>query len=311
MLENRYEYRRRVVPQEPITWDNFIARHQSTHILATDPSGKEEFRAVELPKEVISTDLKYQIFEKPTQNLLSFLQRHNVSSPSDNIINRLMVVNNRDYHLIYIADNPTPESNALGVRLSNRLCIANADAIRDQASRHKVSFEDLLCIVGTHEIIHTLAYQERWIRLLNTPDGTVTVEDVRNIRREGVFTNRPVSFPPGHSHSRREPWSLGMLAEYIIHYITEANLPTEQKEHHRKFDFYPETTKSLDALITEIGERPFIQATFTREGFRDLYKAIETRYGNGQFRTLLQTLDNGSLQPLPLHERLRVQGFIL
>lgn len=311
MLESRYEYRRRVIPQEPITWGNFITRHQSTRILAINRSGKAEFRAIDLPKEVISTDAKYKIFGEAAQNLRSFLQTHDISSASDNLIDRLMVVNNHDYTVLSLVGKSDLGLGSLGTRLPNRLCVVNADAIIHKASEEKVNFEDLLCMVGTHEITHTLTYQESWINVLKTQDGSFLVDDEKIFRRDGIYTNKPrgSSSPDLNSQSQQGALGLGMLTEGTIQYITDASVSPVQNETLSHLNPHAEITQSIRSMMSQIGERPFIQATFTCEGFRDLYKAVETRYGKGQFRTLLQTISNESLQPLPLYERLRAQGF--
>jgi len=64
-----------------------------------------------------------------------------------------MVVNNHDYRFLSIVDKFDLMSNSLGLRLSNRLCIVNADTTSPKASQEKVNFEDLLCVVRTHEIV--------------------------------------------------------------------------------------------------------------------------------------------------------------
>jgi len=310
MLENRYEYRRRAVPEEPITWADFISRHQRTRILATDQSGKSEFRAIYLPKEVISADLKYQIFEETTRNLRSFLQARSIPAPEDNLIDRLMVINNHDYTVLSLIGKSDPGLGTLGAGLPNRLCVVNGNAIIHKANEEKANFEDLLCIVGTHEIVHTLAYQENWVSILKTQDGTFLVDDEKIFRRDGIYANKPriSSIADLNPQSQQEAQALGMLAEGMVQYITEASISSPQTEILKQLDPYEEITQSIKAMMSQIEERPFMQATFTRGGFRDLYKAIETRYGKGRFRTLLQTLSCKSNQPLP--ERLRTHGFI-
>ena len=313
MLENRYEYKRRVVPEEPISWVDFINRHQGTKIIGTSPSGTTEFRAIDLPKEIISINSKYQIFGETIQGLFSFLQTHNIPTPQDNLIDRLRVVNNDDYKVLNIVGRSDPRLGSLGVRLPNRLCIVNADAISQEANKHKVNFEDLLRMIGTHEIVHTLTYQESWVEIMNTPNGRFLVSEEKIFRRDGVYAGKPPIFTPLGSRPQleqsQEATALGEMAEGTVQYITEGSLSPRQNESLRELSPYYEITESIKAIMSQIGEKPFIQATFTREGFRDLYKAIETRYGKGQFRTLLQIISNKSTQPL--QERLHAQGFIL
>lgn len=305
MLEKRYQHR--TIPWESEKWPSFIAHHQRTRIISGAISDVKEYRVD--PKETLSPEAKLHIFGEPTANLCNFLQTRNIAPPSDSLAERLMIVNSEDYTILCITGRSDPGYGTLGARLPKRLSTVNADAIARKAIEHKINFEDLLCLVGTHEIAHTLTYQESWAeRKLRVDDGKI-------FRRDGIITGKPPIFADfdlkskatSHSVDRRRI-GLNALSEGLTQYVVMSCISTKLRPLFEQTNPYTENLYVMKTLIYQIGEEPFIQAMFTKVGFRGLYLAVEQKYGRGQFNRLLTVFNGESNQSLT--EQLRSTGFV-
>ncbi len=277
MVENKYQ--RRVVPWEAQTWANFIRRHKSSRVLGYEKSSDRGMT----PEDVIAPNVKNRILREPMQNLRNFLMEHDIEPPNDNLIDRLMVVNNVDFEVVCILGASSPANGSLGACLPNRLCIVNADLAKQTAEQEHLDFENLICLVGTHEIVHTLTYQEYWA---SVAEQEHVVDDARFFRRNGVFTSRPpaskfMNFPEGNHSYEIKRYGLSYLAEGMVQYVTYACLSENQRELLDSINPYSSNLESVRALISDIGEEPLIKATFTKQGLRGLSLAVGAKLVNG------------------------------
>lgn len=300
-------YKPHVIPPEPNTWDNLLESARGKKTYSFTDQGLVEIQ-INVPVETIPLVEKTAIFGNSIQNLVSFLLNNNIAVPQDNILNRLFVANRDDYTALCILGRSEINSQTLGVRLPNRLCLANADEIKKKAEAMGMNYEDLLCVVGTHEIAHTLTYQEGW----DESRGDGNLVPIKAFRRDGIMVSKPpVYISDARKEKKQDDISrngLIILQEAMIQRITSQSVSTDQQDLMKEFDPYSEGSLGLESLINYLGEEPFIRATFTQSGFGDLYRSVEGKYGKGEFSRLLSVVGSPSDQSMVT--RLQENGFI-
>lgn len=305
-------YQRQVVGLNSETWQSFIDGIKETRVIGIKVASNTEF--VVDPQEVFTQAEKHQLFDGSTSNLISFLRDYDFPLPEDNLIDRLKIVNQGDFIVLGVAGRSGPPGDSLGFRLPLRLCTVNADAVATRAVQSDVSYLDLICITGTHEIAHTLTYQESWKEFVQ---GFKPVDDGKIFRRDGLWTDRPPVYTPlgsgnpnpyFQSPRDRRTRALSVLMEGIMQHVIIPCLSDDQVKLLHRTHPYGENLKAVNILIDNIGDEPLIQATFAKHGLRSFYLAVEQKFGSGKFNRLLDVLGSRSKQPFSA--RLSSAGFV-
>ncbi|HVT01160.1 MAG TPA: hypothetical protein VHE53_02905 [Patescibacteria group bacterium] len=301
-------YQRQVTPPESITWQTKLSQLEGIQVV-----GSHSVDGWKSPSaaDVITEDAKQTIFEDSIGGLKKFFTSSDLPLPNDDILDRLRILGKEDYLVASVLIKSADPGKSLGVSLTGRLAVVNADKIFEASQEAGTNFGDLMCVVGTHEIVHTLTYQESWRRNVGT---------VRNIdshtRRDGIYSSRPpeyipfdpeIGFPPiSPPDTRRD--ALNYFSEGLVQYVTESSLPERLLPTFKKVDPYAQNLKCIKLFMDRLGDEPFIDAAFNKHGFRHLYLAFEEEYGEGGFNNILKTIRNGNQEEVL--SRLVDKGFL-
>lgn len=224
---------------------------------------------------------KVRMFTEPINMMQQLCTENGVSFPN-NILARLIIVQE---HMLQEAgygetgDESFFSDPPIGVRLPNRIALVNFTEIK-RMSKDPKEKEDLIVETGIHELWHSLEYAENWEP---TQEGAPQIHIPRRI---GIYTQRPVPVnqisPDGEY--QRFIVGLGQLHEGLIQWLTRETFKRSRKE--ISGTIYPPELEVVDLLIADIGLKPFLQATFTKDGFRTFTRELESTYGTGALRTL-------------------------
>lgn len=149
--------------------------------------------------------------------------------------------------------------------------------------------DHLLAEIGTHELWHTLEYSNYWDpQILKEP-----IWDANSlIRREGLNTKLTPPTYQNYRPIRTQSNGLYILGEAFTDYCTSRAMEGTQYKFGKDPNAgYKQPLDLLNQLLTKIPEDIFFQAAFTKNGFRDFYRAFGQPKKDNKLRHLITTLN--------------------
>lgn len=223
-------------------------------------------------QEQIPQDEKERIFNPAIEAMKSFATQHGIALP-DNLIQRITILNDKTTSYIYQAFHPEHEDDIGGSFTigDKRLSFINNDVITQICAVEGVKKEDLMREMGIHELWHSAEYAEVWLPD-NSPSSELEPLVRSSVKRAGIYISGPEKIRGNYSR----------LQEGFTQYLTRETLRL-LNELLPPVIAYKEELEIIDILIGRTGPDPFIQATFSKKGFRTLFNALEQRFGKGAF----------------------------
>lgn len=238
-------------------------------------------------REQMSQKEKRQIFIPATRAMESFANLHGITLPN-NLIQRIIILDQNTASYVHQANNSEHDDldyPAFTLH-DKRLCFISNDYVADISAEEGISKQDLIREIGIHELWHSIAYYEVWTTQ-DKDNNSPKLNDINSWRRNGMDTRRPEGRPINQIQ-------YSALVEGFTQYVTRETLKLLGTTRVR----YLEGQEIIEMLIGQIGLDPFVQATFTKKGFKVLFDAIEKRYGKGAFRKIGSTLAEDFIEDL-------------
>lgn len=302
---SREIFKARVVPQEGITREQFEVQLQpkvesyrkrfvddfvspykemgyelTPEDYATAQSITEPHLKIDLETK-LEEEKRDRIFQPAIAAMRVVAKKHAGSLP-DNLLSRLIFIDNQSFRNLLNAMVSTEDKTqtAFGATYPDRICFLDLEYIEilGEADDEKGK-DEILLEVGIHELWHSLQYNETWEK-----------DEETEPRRAGIQIKRPrlSSFPGISEQKVYQTIGLSLLCEGFTQYLTRETLLAMEQDisPFRKNSFYKGELEIVDILVKKIGEEAFFDASFTKKGFRNLYKEIDKKLGHNSFKLI-------------------------
>lgn len=214
-------------------------------------------------RPVMSRREKERIFSRAVDAMRTLAGRHGIVVPG-NILGRLIFVDHETFKNLNAQEGGVyedfPDVDGFAFK---RTGVVDYERVED---RPRYDRNSLLLHIGTHELWHTLSYQEDWF---SESEAVVNLH-----RRFGIVSSPPIEIKQSEFYRS----GLKRLYEGFTEFLAQETLKLARAEGHNVA--YPDELGVFNVLRSEIGIGPFFQANFTKRGYLSLARAMERVFGS-------------------------------